>query len=727
MIDVMLSPGCDFSRGLLVGGAIGFFLSSVYTRSSSNHDADNAATEAGMQATHQTQLLSQGKLSDTKLSIGKELNDKTDRESCLSVSRTASISDSSLSYRVASKEDGCGDDCDTATDPSSDSDNDCDIDSSSVVATSIKNRTTTNTTESGTLIQIDAGEGDEDGAWHVLQETLRLFANQCSNYTSDEVVLYKHPEELLEQFQLDTGGHAIDIDVSSRTNSSHDDTEDGNREPVISPKAMVKILATIQKYSVKTSHKYFFNQMFGTMDPIAYAGELVALSLNTSPYTYEAAPVFTMMERTLVRAVAHLVYRHDDDDEESKTVEYDGMMMPGGSLSNLAAIHAARHWYAANWLEAQKKATVDGEGGEFANMTAREAKDLLSSRLVAFVSDEAHYSFKKSCNVLGIPAQNLVIVPTTQDGGIDTQALLEKMRHVRDMENKHPFFVGATAGSTVRGSFDPLDKMADVIEQYESESNSIAGAGAGKDMASSVWLHVDAAWGGSSIFSRRPDIKQLLNGVSRCDSFTMNPHKMMGAPLQTTCFVCRHPNILHQANSSNAKYLFDDRKHGAELDCGDAALTCGRRADVIKFWSMWKFYGVDGLAKRMEHKVDTLTLLAEQIQSNDGFMLACRPWAFNVNFYYLTPRMQNELSSRGIDTTTASAPSIPKDLAQELSDVTVALKLKLHSSGDMLIPYQPLNDQEADCFRIIISGKKSFDANDIDHVLTVMEKHGRDL
>ena len=53
-------------------------------------------------------------------------------------------------------------------------------------------------------------------------------------------------------------------------------------------------------------------------------------------------------------------------------------------------------------------------------------------------------------------------------------------------------------------------------------------------------LHVDGAWGGPAIFSQREDIKGLVKGLSAVDSFTFNPHKMLGAPQQTTAFVTRH-------------------------------------------------------------------------------------------------------------------------------------------------------------------------------------------
>lgn len=40
-------------------------------------------------------------------------------------------------------------------------------------------------------------------------------------------------------------------------------------------------------------------------------------------------------------------------------------------------------------------------------------------------------------------------------------------------EHKYPFFVNATAGSTVFGAFDPINAIADICQKYQ------------------MWLHVD--------------------------------------------------------------------------------------------------------------------------------------------------------------------------------------------------------------------------------------------
>lgn len=55
--------------------------------------------------------------------------------------------------------------------------------------------------------------------------------------------------------------------------------------------------------------------------------------------------------------------------------------------------------------------------------------------------------------------------------------------------------VSATAGTTVLGAFDPLEKIADLCQKYN------------------LWMHVDAAWGGGALMSQK--YRGLLKGIER--------------------------------------------------------------------------------------------------------------------------------------------------------------------------------------------------------------------
>lgn len=574
----------------------------------------------------------------------------------------------------------------------------------------------------------------------VLTGAVSLFANKFSSKSRQfslnekdgntvNVVTYLSPEEMLKTLFSEEatqenktsstiGDHTLSLNHALGTERKED--------------AMINLLKQVQKYSVDTDHPYFFNQLFGALDPIAVAAELVAMSVNTSAYTYETAPVFTLIERHVIEKLAQLVYPTID----LKKSGYDGLMLPGGSLSNLTALHAAR--YVCSLRIPERKAPTEN-AHYFSESYGEEKKDNMGDylkirqsststkpTLVAFVSAEAHYSFAKSIKVAGLGSKNMVVVPTLQNGQMDVDQLDALMTEMLEMDdNRVPFFVGVTAGSTVRGSFDDIEAITEVCRKHEGFLDDKMDH-EGVETNHKIWVHVDGAWGGSAIFSGRDDLRQMLNGVSDADSFTFNPHKMLGAPQQTTAFVTRHKGVLQASNSTNAKYLFDKRKNGAEYDLGDGSYTCGRKTDSIKLWAMWKYYGSEGLGLKVETKVDSLAVFSQMIKESDCFMLACEPWPFNVNFFYLPKRIRKIFKERNVNIYNDSAV-VPKDLASDLASIHVELKRMLHESGEMLIPFQPLTNQKADCFRVVLAGNKRFNKTDMHNVLGLLDRNGSDL
>lgn len=101
--------------------------------------------------------------------------------------------------------------------------------------------------------------------------------------------------------------------------------------------------------------------------------------------------------------------------------------------------------------------------------------------LVAFTSDQSHYSIQKAAHWLGIGTNNLKIIKSDENGRMLAEDLLEKIKGVLKSGGT-PFFVNATAGTTVLGSFDNLNRISDVCGKYE------------------LWMHVDV----------RPSIQYII-------------------------------------------------------------------------------------------------------------------------------------------------------------------------------------------------------------------------
>lgn len=332
--------------------------------------------------------------------------------------------------------------------------------------------------------------------------------------------------------------------------------------------SIVAELKTILDHSVSTIHPLFLNQLFGGFDEAAWAGEVASTLLNPTMATFEIAPALTVIEKRVVNELLEMMGFERGE----------GIMVTGGSNSNLLAMLCARTEYSPSIRQT-------GFG---------------HNRFRVYVSAEAHYSFDKAANITGIGTQNLILVPSNDKGEMIPDEL-ERIIKTDLKEGYVPIMVGATFGTTVMGAFDPLIKIAKICEAYK------------------IWLHVDAAWGGGALFSNSH--KHLLKGIQLADSVTFDAHKTMGTPLITSFFLTKHPGILKNTNrGGGAEYLFHEYDN-SEWDTGTYSLQCGRRADILKFWLLWRAHGTEGLIKRTEHLFDLAKFAKDEIAANPRFKL----------------------------------------------------------------------------------------------------------
>lgn len=185
--------------------------------------------------------------------------------------------------------------------------------------------------------------------------------------------------------------------------------------------------------------------------------------------------------------------------------------MPGGSASSTLAIQTALTSLFSTFRK-------QGTFGIMYDLMAR-GRSAKGSRPLLFTGQEGHYSIEKAAMSCGLGLDSVIAVPCKEDGSMDTIALEDlMMKAFNDEQTKghpvgFPFFVNATAGSTVMGSFDELDKIADICAKLSSNQSA------------TIWLHVDASWGGPVLFSSKH--RQKMKGIEHCDSLTICPHKLM--------------------------------------------------------------------------------------------------------------------------------------------------------------------------------------------------------
>ena len=339
------------------------------------------------------------------------------------------------------------------------------------------------------------------------------------------------------------------------------------------------ILKDIIKSTPKTASKSFFNQLFGGRIGKAALGDLLAVMFNNSMYTYKVAGPHVGIEKQVIHNVCELAGYSKDS---------DGTFAPGGSMSNMMALIMARD---------SKNESVRAEG--------------LSQSMTLYTSRESHYSISKNAALTGIGRNQVRLVDTNDKGEMLAEHLDQLIQ--KDLIDGHiPFFVNSTAGTTVLGAFDNNEAISKVCKKHN------------------LWLHVDGAYCGGVIFSKKH--KHLIKGLEHSDSFSVNAHKMLGTPLSCSIIVTQHKAQLHHSFSNEADYLY--QTDGDDFNLGKTSLQCGRRNDALKIWTLWKSVGTSGLEKIVNKQFEMAQIARDYINNHKDYTLYSFDDSISVCFNY---------------------------------------------------------------------------------------------
>nr|XP_009858609.1 cysteine sulfinic acid decarboxylase isoform X1 [Ciona intestinalis] len=433
-------------------------------------------------------------------------------------------------------------------------------------------------------------------------------------------------------------------------------TTDGNhREDLLS------LCEKVFDYSVLTGHPRFFNQQYGGLDSYGVAGSFITDVINANGHTFEIAPMFLMTE---VAVLEHML----------KFVGYtngEGTFCPGGSYSNFLSMNMARLWK----FPETKSTGIYG-----------------LPKLVSFCSEQAHYSAKKNSTFLGYGTDNCWVVKCDDRGKMIPEEFEKLVLKCKD-EGSVPLFVTATAGTTVLGSFDPFNEIAAICSKHK------------------IWMHVDAAWGGSALLSKK--YKHLCDGVHKADSLAWNAHKMMQAPLQCSVVLFKEKGSLERAHSLNVPYLFQsDKPYDVKYDLGRNLLQCSRKCDALKLWLMWKAKGDAGFERQVDQAMANAQYLTEQIRKRPEFELVIpHPEYTNVPFWYIPPSLKGKEKN--------------EDYFKQLASIIPTIKTRMQKSGTLLVGYTPVGKIPTFFRMTVMNDKANF--SDMDFVLDEIVKNGKDL
>ncbi|MFF5427321.1 MULTISPECIES: pyridoxal phosphate-dependent decarboxylase family protein [unclassified Streptomyces] len=278
----------------------------------------------------------------------------------------------------------------------------------------------------------------------------------------------------------------------------------------------------------------------------AVLGEAILSAVNSSLDTWDQSAGGTLIERKLIDWTAGRI---------GLGPLADGVFTSGGTQSNLQALLLARE-----------------EAG---------TRDL--SKLRIFSSECSHFSVQKSATLLGLGADAVVSVPVDRNKRMQSVVLAAELETCR-AEGLIPMAIVATAGTTDFGSIDPLPEIAALAEEY------------------GAWMHVDAAYGCGLLTSLKR--RDLLAGIERADSVTVDYHKSFFQPVSSSAVLVRDGATLRHA-TYHADYL-NPRRTVAEAipNQVDKSLQTTRRFDALKLWMTLRVMGADGIGELFDEVCD---------------------------------------------------------------------------------------------------------------------------
>ena len=375
------------------------------------------------------------------------------------------------------------------------------------------------------------------------------------------------------------------------------------------------LINEIAPYAVNVSSPYFVGHMTSAIPFFMVHLKTIIAALNQNVVKLETSKVVSVVEKQVVAKIHRMIYNEKESFYKEHVQNSDttlGVFVEGGTTANLTAMWAARN---TKFPPKEGFAGIESEGVA----AAYRAYDI--DRCVILVSRRGHYSLKKAGGVLGIGNQNVIALDTDKKHRIDLAGLKRTIHRLKaDNPKTCILAIVGIAGATETGTVDPLEKLARIARDNNAH------------------FHVDAAWGGPTLFSKK--YKDLLNGIQLADSVTIDGHKQFYMPMSCGMLYMKNPKAL-DVISYHANYV---NRRGS-VDLGIKTLSGSREANSLILDCALKIMGTKGYALLIDHGIETAAAFAREIKKRDLFELVTPPVLNILTYRVCPPAFRKELEA----------------------------------------------------------------------------------
>jgi aromatic-L-amino-acid decarboxylase len=323
--------------------------------------------------------------------------------------------------------------------------------------------------------------------------------------------------------------------------------------------------------STNVAHPRFLPYVLPSPNGISAFADALASTLNQNCNLWTLSPAANAIEQRVI-SWFHELFRFPQGS--------GGIITSGGSMANLTALAIARD-------------TVLGQSARTEGLQGRE------SPLRLYVSEQVHNSVDKAAVILGLGLNHVRHIPCDAQFRMRLDLLKEAVLHDR-RERLSPFCVVGSAGTVTTGAIDPLDALADFCGEE------------------GLWLHIDGAYGALAILSDRMQAQLLPAG--RAHSLSLDPHKLLFAPLEAGCVLVRNAQDMRSTYSFVPSYL--SMVADAEfLNYAEYGPQLSRSFKALKVWWSLRAYGRRAYAKAIDSLYDLASYMGERTRAEPDLEL----------------------------------------------------------------------------------------------------------
>jgi glutamate decarboxylase len=426
------------------------------------------------------------------------------------------------------------------------------------------------------------------------------------------------------------------------------------------------LLKKLVSQSVNTYSPTFIGHMTSALPYFHLPLAKLLVGLNQNLVKIETSKAFTPLERQTLGMMHNLVYGYDSGfyREYLHSAKHAlGSFCSGGTIANITAL-----WVARNKLLGQSKKFAGV--AKVGLMAAFEHHGIKNLGLIC--SKRGHYSLGKAADVLGIGRDNVLKVENS-DLRLSPEGVLKLGKQYQSSGNRLLAIIGI-AGTTETGHVDPLEELADVAKELDT------------------WFHVDAAWGGATLFSNTH--KHKLKGIEKADSVTIDAHKQMYVPMGAGMALFKNP---HDANAvrHHAQYIL---REGSK-DLGSTTLEGSRNGMALSVYSSLHILGREGYQLLIDKSIALAQTFARLIDEHSHFELITEP-VLSILTYRLRPSHLAAMVE-------APANQVQK-INQDLDTLTVSIQKQQREAGKSFvsrtrIEAQQYNSESITVFRVVLA------------------------